>query len=184
MGLDEVVEDILAAGKARAGALLKEAATERERLLAEARERTRILRMARIKQAERAAAQTRVRELAAAELEVKRARLAMERDLMEAVSTRARERITALQPWEDEALLTALLATGECKGFRIFSAKKNEAFLRASSPLEYAGNIRCLGGLVLESPDGSVRMDYTYDTILREAADRMMRQLFGILFSR
>ncbi len=184
MGLDEVVGDILAAGRATAEAAVKEAETERERMLSEAREKAHLLKEERLREAARSCAQARVRELAAAELEVKRARLAMERDLLEAAADGARRRVAALSPKEDEALLGIILQRTATPGYRIFSAPKSESYLRAAAPDRFAGTINCLGGLVLESPDGTVRMDFTYDTILRDTVDRMMRDIYGILFAR
>jgi len=184
MGLEEVVGDILAAGRAKAEQLRKEAESERDRLLDDAMQRSHRLREGRMQEAVRLIAQIRVRELAAAELEVRRARLAMERDLLELAAQGARQKVAALPRAEDEALLSAILAKGTEAGFRLFSARRSEAFLRSGSPLPYAGSISCIGGLVLESPDGTIRMDYTYDTILRETVDRTMREIYGILFAR
>ena len=184
MGLEEVVGDILAAGRAHTEALLGEARAERDRILSEAREKARLLKEARLREAARAVTQLRARVLAAAELEVKRARLEMERALLDEVDARSRARVAALPQREDEALLAALLARSAIPGYRLYSAGRNAAFLRARSSVPYAGAVECLGGFVLESPDGTVRVDLTYDTLLREVGDRMMRETYGILFSR
>jgi V/A-type H+-transporting ATPase subunit E len=183
MGLEEVVGDILAAARARADAVVKDADAERDKLLEQSRDKARILKEERLREAQRGAAQLRVRELAAAELEVKRARLAMERDILEAAASGARERVAAMSPAEDEALLGRLLRDGAVPGYRIYSARRNEPFMRRASPL-YAGVTDCLGGLVFESPDGSVRIDSTYDTVLRQAVERTMRDIYGVLFPR
>ena len=184
MGLEEVVGDILAAGRSQSEAMLGEARAERDRILSEAREKARLQKEARLREAVQAASQLRARELAAAELEVKRARLEMERALLDEVDARSRERVAALPRQEDEALLSAMLARSAIPGYRLYSASRNEAFLRARSSVPYAGRVECLGGFVLESPDGTVRVDLTYDTLLREVGDRMLREIYGILFSR
>jgi len=184
MGLEEVVGDILAAGRSRTEALLGEARAERDRILSEAREKARLLKEARLREAVQAASQLRARELAAAELEVKRARLEMERALLDEVDARSRERVAALPQKEDEGLLAALFTRSAVPGYRLYSADQNEAFLRARSSVPYAGTVECLGGFVLESPDGTVRVDLTYDTLLREVGDRMMREIYDLLFSR
>jgi V/A-type H+-transporting ATPase subunit E len=184
MGLEEVAGEILAEGKARAESLVSEAARERERLLGEARLRAHEVQDQRMRQAAEEVAKLRVRKLASAELEVKRARLAMERDLLEAVARGARDRVAAMAPPEDELHLLAVLRRVQGPSMRLYSAPRNEAFLRRAASLQYAGNIDCLGGLVLESPDGTVRMDHTYDTILRDALERLTRELYGMLFAR
>ena len=184
MGLEEVVGDIEAAGKASAEAIVREAEQERGRLLSEARAKAGRLSGERLKEAERALIQLRARELSGAELEVKRLRLSMETELLEAAAAGARDRVARLTPAQDEALLRALLKRGEGPQYGIYSAKRNEAFLRTSTPLPYKGNIDCLGGLVLESADGTVRMDLTYDTILRDVVERDLWEIHKVLFPK
>jgi len=184
MGLDEVVAEIDAAAAADAGAVLKQAAQEKELLLAEAREKARSLTQERLAEAQRQLDRTRVREIAGAELEVKRARLSMERDILAAAAEGAARKVSALPQPQDEELLLAILKKAGAPGFRIFSARKNEAFLRTRLEYTYAGNIECLGGVLLESPDGSVRMDFTYEAIMRDVVERTTKDIYDLLFRR
>lgn len=181
MGLEPLVEDILDAGRKRADSIVAEARKERERTLSEARERASAITAARLAEARRAEAQMRARELAAAELEVRRARLQMERELLQAAAEGARRRIEALSGRESEALLEALLRKVP-PGYRVYSAPRSEAFLRERLGPAYAGTISCLGGLAAESPDGSVRIDLTYDTLLSAAVERTMSEVHRLLF--
>lgn len=183
MGLNEVAEEILSAGRTAAAAVIAEAEAEAARLTGEARERARAVSAEKLRQAERRAGQMRVQELAAAELEGKRARLAMEREMLEAASEQARASIGALPKEQDERLLLRLLAKNSAPGYRVYSARKNEPFLRAMPSVEYAGNISCLGGVLFESRDGTVRMDFTYDTMLKDIVDHNMKEIARILFS-
>ena len=182
MGLDEVAGEILAAGRAAADAVIKEAESEAARLTAEARERARLIREEKLEQAEKRARQLRVQELAAAELEGKRARLVMEREMLEAAAEQARAMMAALPKEQDERLLSEILAKYSAPGYRVFAAKKNEPFLRAMPSVEYGGNINRLGGILFESRDGSVRMDYTYDSMLRDMVERSMKEISRLLF--
>jgi V/A-type H+-transporting ATPase subunit E len=184
MGLDEMVAEIDAAAAEEAGAIMNEAAGEKDRLLAEARERARRMMGDRLAEAERQIAQIRVREMAGAELEVKRARLAMERQLLSEASGAAHKRISAMMPSQDEELLGAILGKHGVRGHRIFGAKRNEQFLRTRPEYAFAGNIDCTGGVLFESPDGLERMDFTYDAILKELVERTTREIYDILFRR
>jgi V/A-type H+/Na+-transporting ATPase subunit E len=183
MGLDEVREEILSAGRAAAQAVLAEAEAEAARMTAEANKRARAVVAEKLQQAERRARQLRVQELASSELEGKRARLAMERELLEAAAEQARASIAALPKDQDERLLERILAKHSVFGYRVYSARKNEAFLRAMPSVEYAGNVNCLGGILFESRDGTVRMDFTYDTMLRDLVERNMKEIARLLFS-
>jgi V/A-type H+-transporting ATPase subunit E len=48
--------------------------------------------------------------------------------------------------------------------------------------LKYGGTIDCLGGLVLQTVDGSVRYDLRYETLLELAAQASMKQVVKALF--
>ncbi|MBM4248712.1 MAG: hypothetical protein FJ149_04640 [Euryarchaeota archaeon] len=183
MGLDEVAQEILSECRAAAEAVVGEARKEAARMTAEAGERARAVVAVRLQQAERRARQLRVQELAAAELEGKRARLAMEREMLEAAVGQAREMLSALPRERDERMLSEILRRHSAPGHRVFSAKRNEAFLRAIPTVEYGGTVNCLGGILFESRDGSVRMDFTYDTMLRDLVERNMKEIARMLFS-
>ena len=183
MGLDEVAEEILSAGRAAAASVLKEAQEEAARTAAEAAGKARAVVAGRLQTAERRARQMRVQELAAAELEGKRARLAMEREMLEAATAQAREMLSALPRERDERMLLEILRRQPPAGFRVFSARRNEAFLRAMPSIEYGGAVDCLGGILFESRDGAVRMDFTYNTMLRELVERNMKEIARVLFS-
>jgi len=49
---------------------------------------------------------------------------------------------------------------------------------RLGEPLE------CSGGLVIESPDGRVRLDATFDGMLEEHKDELGRKAFELLFGK
>lgn len=183
MGLDEVAEEILSAGRSAAKSALEEAEQEAARIAAEAAGRARLVVAEKLQQAERRARQMRVQELAAAELEGKRARLVMEREMLEAAAAQAREMLGALPKERDERMLLEILRRQPPAGYRVFSARRNEAFLRTMPSVDYGGAVNCLGGILFESRDGSVRMDFTYDTMLRDLVERNMKEIARVLFS-
>jgi V/A-type H+-transporting ATPase subunit E len=183
LGLDEVAEEILAAGRASAEAVLKEAEQQSAELTSEAREKARATGEEKFRQAEKRAYQLRVQELASAELEGKRARLVMEREILEAASEKGRSLLASIPRDQDERMLAEIIKKYASPGYRVFSAAKNESFLRSMPSVEYGGNVPCLGGILFESRDGSVRMDYTYDTMLHDLVERNMKEIARILFS-
>ena len=48
----------------------------------------------------------------------------------------------------------------------------------------YGGNIKCLGGILVTSEDGSINLDYTFDSILEDVWTSSMKQISDILFER
>jgi len=183
MGLEEVAEEILSAGRESAEDVLRQARAEADRLAAEAREKAGAVRYEKMQHAERRARQMRVQEMASAELEGKRARLVMEKEVLEAASERARAMLGALPAEQDQRMLADILKRSSLPGFRVFGAPRNEAFLRSQPSVEFAGTVKCLGGILFESRDGTERMDFTYDTILRDIVERNMKEVARILFT-
>ena len=183
MGLEEVAEEILSAGRAQAEEVLRQARAEADSLAAAAQRKADALRQERMQQAERRARQMRVQELASAELAGKRARLAMEKEVLEAAAERARAMLSALPAEQDQRMLSAILRKRSQPGFRVLGAARNEQFLRSQPGVEFGGTVKCLGGVLFESRDGEVRMDFTYDNMLQEIVERNMKEVARILFS-
>ena len=51
-----------------------------------------------------------------------------------------------------------------------------------NSGYQYGGNIKCIGGIVVTSVDGSVNLDYTFDSILEDVWTSSMKPVSDILF--
>ena len=47
---------------------------------------------------------------------------------------------------------------------------------------EFGGTIDCLGGVFITSGDGSINLDYTFDSILEDVWSASMKQISDILF--
>jgi V/A-type H+-transporting ATPase subunit E len=182
MSLETVVEDIRKRGKAEVGRLKKEGKTEAAAILKQANaKRDKIIGDA-MKEAKKAADRLRTQELARAELENKRARLVMEKELLDLAIEKARERIRSLPKDKDDALMRTLISKHTSDGAIIHTDATHGSLVRSSCSLRFGDPIECLGGIVLESADRSVRFDYTYDTILEAAADICLKDIARILF--
>jgi V/A-type H+-transporting ATPase subunit E len=106
----------------------------------------------------------------------------MRRDLLEKVQDGARDTLRQLDRPRNEAMLKALLKGKDMPGARVFSAARDEAMVRSLTHISYGGHIDCLGGVVIESSDGSIREDLTYDALLRERSEELLPIIAGILF--
>jgi V/A-type H+-transporting ATPase subunit E len=164
-------EELRMQGEGEAEKILKEAHAKRDKILADA-----------LKEAVKAADRLRTHELARVELENKRARLVMEKELLDQAIERAKERIRNLRPVLDQDLMRRLITKHQSEGTVVHSADRHDSLVRGSCSLRYGGHIDCLGGIIIESADGSVRFDYTYDSILERASDMAMKEVARILF--
>jgi len=182
MGLDTVVEEVLSSGRERRDDILAEAKEEADGILAAARAELEDYTRSKEREARGRIERMRAQEQQGSELEVRRLELAMRRELLSLVETAARERLSALPRARNEALLRTLLATAEMPDGRVLSGPGDESLVRALSPLRYAGHVKCLGGVVIESADGTVREDLTFDTLLREVSETSLGAIAGTLF--
>ena len=182
MGLERVVEEVLSSGKRRRDEILEEAETDSRQLVEAARAEVAKYRETREGENRERMERTRLQDLQTAELEVRRLELAMRRDLLERVQEGARERLRGLDRPRNEAMLRSILSGAEVSGAKVHSAAKDEALVRAMTHMPYGGHLDCLGGVVVESADGAIREDLTYDALLRERSEELLPVIAEILF--
>src|SRR2546426_6913846 len=107
MGLEQVVEEVLARGRAEASEIRKAAEAEREKVLQEARAEGAKLLAIREQEARIAAERSRIQELARAELESKRTVLAAQKQVLDEVYSKALQRLAELP--DRDVIVRALL---------------------------------------------------------------------------
>ncbi len=183
MSLETVAQTILGKGKAEADEILAQARAERERLLAEIRKEAE----ASLKELEASARvqaeRKRVQELARAELEARKIVLAAQKEVLDDVYQRALARLGSLR--ENADFLRALLKANESEwrgGGRVFSNARDEPLVRPIVGAAYAGHVDCAGGVVIESADGSRRVDLRYESILRDVWNESVREVAEVLW--
>lgn len=182
MGLDTIVNDILEKARAESETILSEAKAKAERIIAEAEEKSSKYREEQEDAVRREVERLRQQEISAAKLEVKRAILNARKDLLDEVYRRAVERLQNLPVDKQSRMLEAILEKHASPGDRIYSNERDKLLITSISNHEYAGTIDCIGGVVIESSDGNTRLDYTYDTLLRDVNEASLKQISEILF--
>ncbi|ETA67294.1 archaeal/vacuolar-type H+-ATPase subunit E [Methanolobus tindarius DSM 2278] len=182
MGLETVVKDIMDAAQAEVSKLDSEADAEVALILDEAKQNAKRIMGERLAKAEDDIKKIRQQEISSANLEVKRTLLNARKEILEKVYVQAVETISEFSSEKNEELLKALISENEANGKKIYSNAESEEIVKKISSLEYAGNIDCLGGVVIENEDGTIRLDYTYDVILKSVNERLLKQTSDILF--
>jgi V/A-type H+-transporting ATPase subunit E len=181
MGLETVLERIRDTGRAEAAAIVAEARKERERLLAEARAEGGRLAARREAEAHEQAERRRVQDLARAELDTKKIVLAAQEEVLRAVRERVRQRLAASGGAESLRKLLAKNA-GEWRSGRVYANARDAAAVHGVVAGSFAGTVECLGGVVIESADGTSRLDLTYDSILDDVWDDVVREVARTLW--
>jgi V/A-type H+-transporting ATPase subunit E len=182
MGLEQVIEDVLTQGRSEAEEIRRATLAERERILADARAQGAKLLAQREKEAREAAERARIQTLARAELESKKVVLSAQKELLDQVYAAVLERLPRLG--ESENLLRALLQAhaDEWKDGKVFSNARDADAVRSIVGPRFAGTIDCVGGVVIDSADGSRRTDLRFETLLAEVWRDSIKEVAEVLW--
>ncbi len=181
MALDAVVEDILASSKGKVAEIQSQGDAEAARVLGEARNRAAEIKSRKETEVANAIAAMERREVSSAHLELKRSELNVHKDSLEKVREGLIDSLKKLPKKENEALLKKLLTPYNLKDMKVYSNKRDETFVSSLAP-NFGGTLDILGGAVVESMDGSLRYDLTYETLAREVFNNHMKEVSRILF--
>jgi V/A-type H+-transporting ATPase subunit E len=184
MSLNKVVEDILRRGKEREQEIIRLGENERGEQLKLADKRTA---ENKIKAERRNAShieQMERQEVSSAELESKKTALAAQRTVMEELRGQVLAELAAYPADKRKKLYSKLVAMakkelGECY---VYSNKGDQALLQLNAGMVNGGVIDCSGGLVFESKDRAVRLDFRFETMLDDVWNKRMREIYGKLF--
>lgn len=181
MGLETVLKRIRGTGEAESASIVEEGRRERERLLAQARTEGEKLAPRRESEAHEQAERRRVQDLARAELDAKKTVLAAQEEVLTTVRTRVRDRLAGASNPEALRRLLAKHAS-EWRTGRVYANARDEASVRSVVGGSFGGSIDCLGGIVIESGDGTSRLDLTYDAILNDLWDDVIKEVAETLW--
>jgi V/A-type H+-transporting ATPase subunit E len=135
MALDAVVESILATSKDKVAQVNAEGDQEVARILNEARERAAEIKSRKQTEVGHAVEAVERREISSANLEVKRSELNVHKDLLEQARAKLFESIQKLPKKDNEAMLKKLLEPYNLKDMKVYSSKKDEAFVSSLPPI-------------------------------------------------
>ena len=182
MGLDAIVEEIKAKGKAEADRIEKETAAEVSRVTAEARSQAARIKAAQQEAAKKEIERIRTQEMSGAALEVKRAMLNARKELLDEVNDKAKETISKLPADKNQKLLKSIIDKNQANNSRIYSAEKDKDAVKKLTKLKHAGNIDSIGGVIIENETATEYLDFRYEIILKDVSERSLKQVSDILF--
>ena len=185
MSLDKLASEIESMAKAEAKEITDDAKAEAKRISGEAKESVKEYREAAIAQAERMSEQVAVESIAAARQGNQKRLLVARRAELDATWSTVKSECHPSM--ENRAGVLALLLekataeSGEDMILRPVATDRQD--LQGLTPKREIGeDIDGLGGFVLESPDGSVLMDYRFEGRLRDAWEASLEEVNKILF--
>lgn len=183
MGLDKVVKDILDKAESESKDIIAKANAEAASIKKAAEAEAKQISSDEMAKADLNISRMRQRELSSASLDVKKSKLNAEKDVLAEVHADFIKQLSALPSQNKVDILQKLikLAKKDIPAGKIYTNAR-DADLVKNSGYEYGGNINCIGGIVVTSTDGSVNLDYTFDSILEDVWSSSMKPVSDILF--
>ena len=177
MGLEQVVDEILARGRSEAEEIQRDALAGREKILSEARAEGAKLLERREPEAKEASERLRIQALARAELESKKIVLSAQKELLDDVYRKVLDRL-ATHPDRGEWLQGLLRASAaEWRKGKVYGNERDADLVRSVVGERFAGTIDCVGGVVIDSEDGSHRTDLRFETLLADVWRDSIREV-------
>lgn len=183
MGLDKVVKDISDKAEADSRQIIAKAHVEAEAVKKDAEAEAQRIIAAETARSDLAISKMRQREFSSAKLDIKKSKLNAEKDVLEEVRSELVKRLVAMPREKKVDIYKKLigLAKKDVPTGKIYTDAGNEDLVKDSG-YEYGGSIKCIGGIVVTSMDGSVNVDYTFDSIMNEVWAAQMKPVSDILF--
>lgn len=182
MGLEPLEEEIRRQAQAEASSITDQAKQERERILGEARRQGQGWEEEASRRAKEAGERGRVQALARAQLESQKIVLLAQKEVLDQARDETVQRLGDF-PGNDR-ILKALLERyrPEIDQGKVYCSEKDAALVKKLVGKRFGGTILCVGGLVIESNDGSWRIDLRYETLLQGVWERSMKEIADLLW--
>lgn len=184
MALDKVVGEILESARKDANQLLAAGEKERGSILQQASENIAAKRAERQRQLEDSVRRMKQQEVSSAELDAKRIILNAKKEVLDRTFQEAMGEINRMSDSERSRLYGKILGMGisVIPKPKVY-CPRGDARLVSSMPGVGSVQEREMGpGLILESADGTVLLDYRFKTILDEVWEKELKNISSILF--
>jgi V/A-type H+-transporting ATPase subunit E len=191
MGLEAVIEEIRDKANREADRIRQETLTERAAILSTAQEKAERIKLAADQEVERQTAHIMNQEVSSANLVVKRQLLNTQKELLDTVYATALSRVESLPGDFHRDALKSLLAKAKAEipdGIVHCSKRDSDALMQilAGDPA-FSGYTRgdpadIEGGIIVESRDGELQIDYSYRTYLDGIWETGLKDASEILF--
>lgn len=170
MALENVIQEVLEQGRKEADTILKEGGKEVLAILNEARDKAQQIKIQKEKELKLATERLRSQQLSATELDNKKIILSAKKEILDTVKKETLKRLGTLSKEKNEALLNAMFlrATKEIQNGYVYCNERDKAFVEKIMKFKFAGTINCIGGLLFENEDNTLRIDYRFESILEE----------------
>lgn len=182
MSLDKVIESILNTGKEEARQIIEQGQKEKKKQVSEAQAEGQLLLDSKVEESKKLVVRMNTQEIARTELESKKIVLGSQKDMLDAVYQRALDRLGNLP--QNENILRSMVMQNqtEISSGKVFCNEKDSPLVKGLVGGNFAGTTDCIGGLIIESQNGQMRIDLRYETALREIWDDSIKEVSDLLW--
>ena len=181
MGLETVKEDILGSAKKEADAMLAEARKEANRITRESEKKIEEIKEKSDAETKKILDTIKRQELANAELENKKMLLEAKKQIIDNVFIEAAKKLEMMDDKKRGAYMKKLLekAKNDIEIAYVHLNQKDEKFLK-DFKVEHEDII---GGLIAENMEKTIRVDYSFETLLQGIKENELQNINKVLFS-
>ncbi len=181
MGLEKVITRVEHEGDGTVKKIISEAEKQAEETLQNARRHAEELLVKKKEEADHQIKALKIQEENSLGIEKRKIRLNAEKEVLQATF---RNCLDALQKLPADTILSALLAkvSRELPDAAYISTNTRDApVVRSLSKLTYAGSIDCVGGIIVENKDRTIKLDLRYETIASTVWDAHLKEIADLL---
>jgi V/A-type H+-transporting ATPase subunit E len=182
MGLEKVIEKIQEEGKEKITSIIQDAEKQAADMLQNKQQMLEELSVKKKQETEKQIESLKAQEESGVEIEAKKIRLTTEKDILDMTY---QECLGALTSLPHEKIISSLLESIKeelPEAAFIYSNQRDAPLVRSLSTLSYGGSIECLGGIVVENTDKTMKLDYRYEMIAETVWDRSLKEIAEKLF--
>ncbi len=181
MGLEAVKEEILNSAKEQSNSLLAEARKEANKIMREAENKIEEMKEKNDLETKKILDMIKRQELASAELENKKMILEAKKQVIENVFSEAKKKLESLDDKKREAYVKKLLekAKSDIEVAHVYCNKRDIKFLKDFN----AETAEIIGGLIAENKEKTIRVDYSFETLLQSIKENELQDINKMLFA-
>lgn len=187
MGLEKVAQEITEEAEKNALKVTEAGQKEAEKILLEAKEKARELEKKISLESEKKAHYLRSVELSSFELELNRRLLLAKKKALEEIFAMAEKEIENLDKKKRHEIVMELCkkALKELPDAKyVYSSPHDKKSISSIKALSFAGSIESIGGIIMENPDKTIRVNYTFEEILEKAREENLHETAKRVFGK
>jgi V/A-type H+-transporting ATPase subunit E len=184
MALDNVVGEIRDSAEKEANALIQEAEKEKASILQQADESIAAKKKAQQKELELSLVRLKQQELSSAELEAKRIVLNAKKDALDEAFRETLKELNSMPSSEKVKVYAKIISKSSSviRNPKVYCPKGDASLLGAAVGVRAVVEKDMEPGLILESEDGTISLDYRFKTVLEGVWEKELKNVSNILF--